>query len=204
MDSYDNLPELPITPKGEFSRYFLNLKSNTAIKTFKDACLYVHHMPYGYNSDRDDKWALFNENLGSCSTKHGIIATLAKELGIPLHKHVGIYKFNEEICTGTRKIIEKYQIPYIPMIHCFLVFQEYQIDLTEGNLNGKNQPINDFIQEEEVIPFITDKDEYLLFKRVLRERVMNSIEMNGILEKTILKAREEAIHLLHAKVGKTS
>ena len=94
MDSYDKLPDLQLNPKGEFSRYFLNLKSKTAIKTFKDACIYVHHIPYGYNSDRDDKWALFDENMGSCSTKHGVIATLAEEMGIPLHKHVGIYQFN--------------------------------------------------------------------------------------------------------------
>ncbi len=200
MDSYEILPDLPIISNGEFSRYFLDMQSKNSIKTFKDACLYVHRIPYGYNSDREDKWILFKENMGSCTTKHGVIATLAEELGIPLQKHVGIYKFNEEICTGAGKIIEKYQIPYVPMTHCFLTFGNYQFDLTEGNHNGKNQPINDFIHEEEVIPFITDKDEYLLFKRILRENVMHTSEMRGILEKTILKAREEAIHLLHAKV----
>ncbi|MHA1612491.1 MAG: hypothetical protein ACTSVZ_06680 [Promethearchaeota archaeon] len=203
MDPYEKLPDLPITPMGEFSRYFLDLKLNSSIKTFKEACLYVHHLPYGYNTERDDKWSLFDENMGSCTTKHGVIATLAEELGIRLHKHIGIYKFTEDICMGTAKILEKYQIPYIPMIHCFLVFQNYQFDLTEGNLNGKERSINDFIHEEEVIPFITNKDEYLLFKRVLREKIMHTSEMHGILEKTTLKAREEAILLLHAKVGKT-
>ena len=203
MDSYEKLPDIPIMPKGEFSRYFLDLQLKNSIATFKDACLYVQQIPYGYNSDREDKWALFKENLGSCTTKHGVIATLAEELGIPLQKHVGIYQFNEEICTGAATILKKYQIPYIPMSHCFLTFQNYHFDLTEGNRNGKNQPINAFIHEEAVIPFITGKNEYLLLKRVLQEKIMTSSEMHGIAEKTLLKAREEAIHLLHAKVEET-
>ena len=200
MDSYGKLPDLPLTPNGMFSRYFLKLQPEEMIKTFKDACLYVHRMPYGYNSDREDKWGLFKENMGSCTTKHGVIATLADELGIPMHKHVGVYQFNEEICTGAAKILDKYQIPYIPMTHCFLVFQQYRFDLTEGNHNGKNFPINDLIQEEKVIPFISGKNEYLLFKRILREIILPSGEMANIPEITLLKAREEAIHLLHAKV----
>ncbi len=200
MDSYEKLPDVPLDPNSTFSRYFLSLQFEKSIKTFKDACLHVHRMPYGYNTDREDMWSLFKENMGSCTTKHGVIATLAAELGIPLHKHVGVYQFNEEVCTGAQKILEKYQIPYIPMTHCFLVFQKYQFDLTEGNRNGKNQPINDLIQEEQVIPFISGKDEYLLFKRFLRETILPSSEMSNIPEITLLKAREEAIHLLHAKV----
>lgn len=200
MDSYEKLPDLPLTPQGTFSRYFLKLETEKTIKTFKDACLHVQQMPYGYNTDREDMWSLFKENMGSCTTKHGVIAKLAVEVGIPLHKHVGVYQFNEEVCTGAEKILDKYQIPYIPMTHCFLVFQQYRFDLTEGNHNGKNHPINDLIQEEQVIPFISGKDEYLLFKRILRETILPSSAMLNIPEITLLKAREEAIHLLHAKV----
>ena len=127
---------------------------------------------------------------------------LAEELNIPLYKHVGVYKFTEEISTGTEEILKKYDIPYVPMIHCFLVYKDNQFDLTEGNCNGKNTSIEAFIHEEEVDPFITTKDEYLLFKKVIKDSVLPSIEMKGIRERTILKAREEAILLLKENVKK--
>ena len=134
MDSYDLLPDAPIVPRnGEFSKKFIEL----GISSFKEACLYVHNLEYGYNSDKDNKWILFIEMKGSCTTKHGVIASVAQELGISLHKHVGVYKFTEEICVGANEILEKYSLPYIPMVHCFLVHENHRFDLTEGNFNGK-------------------------------------------------------------------
>ena len=192
MDPLSNLPELKINPSGEISRKFLEL----GIKTFKEACLFVHEMEYGYNSNKDNKMILFIEKKGTCTTKHAVIASLAEELKIPLYKKVGIYKLTETIVTGTNEILKKNKIPYVPMIHCFLIYKQYRFDLTEGNKNGKNTSIEKFIHEEKVIPFITEKDEYLLFLKVLQEKVLPSKEMVGIDRKTILKAREEALVLL--------
>lgn len=196
MDSYDDLPQADLQDAGEISHYFLEM----GITNFQEACLYVHHLPYGYNTDKDNKWSLFEENKGSCTTKHGVIATLAQEQMISLHKHVGVYKFTEKICTGADAILEKYQIPYIPMVHCFLVYKTFRFDLTEGNKNGKNSSIEEFIATKAVEPMITRKNEYLLFKHILAEKILPSLEMQGITEKTILKAREEAIKLLHARI----
>ena len=192
MDSYDKLPDAEIKPVGEFSIKFLDL----GIKTFKDACDYVHNIDYGYNSNYEDKMIFFKENKGTCTTKHAVIAGLAQELEIPLYKHVCVYKFTEEITTGVNEILKKFEIPYIPMTHCFLVYENYRFDLTEGNHNGKKTPINDCIHVERVDPFISRKDEYLLFKKVLKEKILPSKEMEGIPEKTLLKARAKGINLL--------
>ncbi|MFW9989069.1 MAG: hypothetical protein ACFFC3_10465 [Candidatus Odinarchaeota archaeon] len=198
MDSYNKLPDSEIKPLGEISRKFLALD----IKSFKKACEYVHNFEYGYNTNYDDKMVLFNENKGTCTTKHAIIAGLAKELKISLYKHVGIYKFTEEISNGTNDILKKYKLPYVPMVHCFLVYKNFRFDLTEGNCNGKNTSIENFIHEEKVDPFITRKDEYLLFKKVLKEKILPSKEMEGISERSILKAREESIILLKENIKK--
>ncbi|MFX1236449.1 MAG: hypothetical protein ACFFAS_12080 [Promethearchaeota archaeon] len=197
MDSYDNLPNGEITPSGPISDKFLELN----IKTFKEACNFVNQMKYGYNTDKDDKMILFKEKMGTCTTKHGVIAALAEELQIPLYKNVGVYKFTEEISTGAGKIANKYGIPYIPLTHCFLVYKNYKFDLTEGNDNGKKTSIEEFIHAEEVMPFITQKNEYLLLKKVLKEKVLPSKEMKGIKEKTLLKARLEAIDLLKKNIN---
>jgi hypothetical protein len=192
MDSYDKLPDAEIKPVGELSNKFLDL----GFKTFKDACNYVHNIDYGYNTDYDDKMIFFKEKKGSCTSKHAVIAGLAQELNIPLYKHVCVYKFTEEITTGVNEILKKYEITYVPMVHCFLVYENYQFDLTEGNHNGKKKPIDEYIHSERVDPFISRKDEYLLFKKVLKEKILPSKEMEGITEKILLKARAKSITLL--------
>jgi len=192
MDSYDKLPNAEIKPVGEFSIKFLDL----GIKTFRNACDYVHNVDYGYNTNHEDKMIFFKEKKGTCTTKHAVIASLAQELGIPLFKHICVYKFTEDITTGVNEILKKYEIPYVPMTHCFLVYENYRFDLTEGNHNGKKTHIDDCIHAERVDPFISRKDEYLLFKKVLKEKILPSKEMEGIPEKTLLKARGKSIILL--------
>src|SRR4030043_1530924 len=148
MDKYTVLPNPIIDNKGIISNTFINLR----IKNFWDACKYTHELPYGYNSTTEDILILFKEGYGSCTTKHAVIATLGEELQIPVYKMVGIYAMNEEIITGTNLILDKYHLPYLPMIHCFLIYDTYRVDLTEGNNNGKNCSITKFLFTEKVIP----------------------------------------------------
>ncbi len=108
---------------------------------------------------------------------------------------------NEEIVTGTNHILEKYHLPYLPMIHCFLVYDSYRIDLTEGNKNGKNRSIEEFLFTEKVIPNISEKDEYLLYKTALKNHILNRKEMEGIKIMDVLRARADGISLLRSKVS---
>jgi hypothetical protein len=124
-----------IKPSDAVSGKFLSLGTNE----FGDACRYGQDLPYGYNSDRDDLMILFNEKMGSCTTKHAVIATLAAELGLPIEKSIGIYAMTEAIVAGTGTIIGKYGLPCVPMVHCLLVYGEHWVDLTEGNHKGKKR-----------------------------------------------------------------
>jgi hypothetical protein len=197
MDTYTVFPNPTSSKKGIISEKFISLK----IKTFWDACAYVHGLPYGYNSTTDDILILFKEGYGSCTTKHAVIATLAEELNIPVYKIVGIYAMNEEIVTGTNHILEKYRLPYLPMIHCFLVYDSYRVDLTEGNSNGKNRSLEEFLFTEKVIPNISEKDEYLLYKKALENHILNRKELEGIKMIDVLRARTDGIALLRSKVS---
>ena len=171
------------------------------ISLFTDACRYVHELPYGYNTDRDDLMILFKENKGTCTTKHAVIATLAQELDLPIVKSVGIYAMTEEIVTGTDKILTKYRLPYVPMIHCFLVYGEYRVDLSEGNNNGKNRPIEDFFYTERVEPNISAKDEYLLYRRALKDHILKQKELKEVDIQQILHAREEGLNQLKRNIN---
>ncbi len=197
MDQVTVFPDRDITKADVVSQKFLSL----GVKTFVDACQYVQQLPYGYNSNSDDLMILFKEKMGTCTTKHAVIATLAGELDLPITKTIGIYPMTETLVTGTHGILEKYNLSYVPMTHCFLEYDRYRVDLTEGNHNGKNRSIEDFLFTEKVKPTITKKEEYLLYRQTLTDLIRTRNEMKGIDIKTILHAREEGIGLLKFNVG---
>jgi hypothetical protein len=171
------------------------------IHSFREACRYVHELPYGYNSDRDDLMILFKEKMGSCSTKHAVIAALAAELGLPITRGVGIYPMTEAIVTGTDKILTEYSLPYVPMIHCFLEYGEYRVDLTEGNRNGKNHPISGFLYTDRVEATISAKDEYLVYRKALKDVILKRPELTGVDIKRVLQARERGLKLLKENIA---
>lgn len=197
MDKLTIFPDEPISNVGIISAKFLNL----GIDSFIDACRYVHTLPYGYNTDRDDLMILFRENLGTCITKHAVIATLAKEMNLLIAKNVGIYAMTEEIVTGTNEILEKFKLPYVPMVHCFLVYGEFRVDLSEGNNNGKNRSIEDFLYIQSVEPNISAKDEYVLYRKALKDHILARKEMVGVDITQILLAREEGLKLLRYNIN---
>jgi len=196
MDSISVFPDKDITGDGIVSQQFLSI----GIKGFHDACRYVHQLPYGYNSDSDDLLILFKENRGTCTTKHAVVGTLAEELALPIVKTIGIYEMTEVLVTGTDRILEKYGLPYVPMVHCFLGYDRYRVDLTEGNRNGKNSSIENFLYTEEVKPGISKKEEYLIYRKALTDRILTREELKTSEIKTVLHAREEGISLLKNNV----
>jgi hypothetical protein len=198
MDKFMVFPDKPISNVGPISAKFLSL----GIHSFSDACRYVHVLPYGYNTDRDDLMILFKENKGTCTTKHAVIATLAEEQSLPIVKNIGIYRMSEEIVTGTNEILAKFHLPYVPMIHCFLVYGEFRVDLSEGNNNGKNRPIEDFLYTQQVDPNISAKDEYFLYRRALEEQILKRKEMAEVDIRQILLAREEGLKKLESNLNR--
>lgn len=197
MDDLCHLPDVPIADAGPISRAFLDL----GILDFQAACRYARALPYGYNSDREDPLILFRERMGTCTTKHAAIATLAAELDQPVHKHLGIYAMTEAIVTGTADILNRYGLPYVPMIHCFLAHGAFRVDLTEGNRNGKNTAIDDFLYTTQVVPAISARDEYRLYRSALTDEILRREELSGVQLKTVLHAREEGLSVLMAHVA---
>jgi hypothetical protein len=143
---------------------------------------------------------LFKERFGTCSTKHAVIAALAAEIDMPIHRMMGIYPMTEEIVAGADRILVNYGLPYVPMIHCFLSQGDHRVDLTEGNHNGKKRAIDTFLYSAQVAPTISAKDEYLLYRTALKNSIMERSEMAGAAMKDILHAREEGLALLKANL----
>jgi len=140
MNAIENFPNKEIELAGDISQKFIE----KGISEFHEACKWVKSLPYGYNSDRNDPYLIFEENKGTCTTKHAAIALLAQEIGLPISKFIGFYKLNDEIITGVGEILDSYGLEYIPQIHCFLGFKTIFVDLTEGNCSGKNKELENF------------------------------------------------------------
>jgi len=192
MENYTVFPDRNITDKAPIGQIFTGLD----VGTFHEACRWVHQLPYGYNSDRDDLMILFKEKMGSCTTKHAVIATLASELDLAIHKNVGIYAMTDALVTGTQATLDRFGLPYVPMMHCFLNFRDHWVDLSEGNRNGKNGPIDHFLFTAEVAATITAKDEYRLYRQALKDKILSRPELERTDMKTVLKAREAGLALL--------
>ncbi len=192
MDAIERLPDKELFDAGPVSRCF----QAEGLETFLAACRHVHRMPYGYNSSKDDPLILLREGFGSCTTKHMAVGLLARELGLPIDKCIGIYAMTDRLVTGADSICGEYGLSAIPVVHCFLAHDRYRVDLTEGNLNGKNGPIDDFLYTRNVAPDISSREEYRLYRQALKTQILTRPEWAGVALKTVLAAREKALALL--------
>ena len=187
MDPISVLPNPSLTAKGPFSEKFLSL----GLTRFQDVCTHVKAMPYGPNSDNQDSRILFAEGRGTCTTKHGAIGHLAQELGLPVYKNLGFYRLEDSVVTGISPILAPYSLSFIPQIHCFLEYETYRVDLTEGNCSGKNKTIEDYDFVVRVQPDLTHDQhqnyylEYLAKYRSLapKLRELSDTQVLGLLER---------------------
>ena len=63
--------------------------------------------------------------------------------------------------------------------------------------------LNKFLFIKKVVPNISEKDEYLIYREALKESVLKREEMININLNQILVARQEGIALLRSKVENT-
>ncbi|MEM8832265.1 MAG: hypothetical protein AAGE96_23380 [Cyanobacteria bacterium P01_G01_bin.19] len=154
MNPIEVLPNPAIDSAGIVSQQFRQLD----LTTFHQACYWVKNLPYGSNSSNDDSSIIFPEKKATCTNKHGIISRLAEELDLEIYKNLGFYRLDDAIVTGVNAIVEPYGLSFIPQIHCFLEYQNYRVDLTEGNCNGKNKTIEDYDFIVQVKPDLTHQE----------------------------------------------
>ena len=83
----------PITESGPISK---EVRKNGFLEfyTFTE---HVRNIPFGRPTDSTDFVSVINENSGTCSSRHRLLAVLAKECGHPeIELVVGIYEMSEE------------------------------------------------------------------------------------------------------------
>ncbi|MEA5452847.1 hypothetical protein VB780_30020 [Leptolyngbya sp. CCNP1308] len=182
MHPIETLPDAMLQAHGPIAEKFLQ----QGLKTFHEACRWTKNLPYAANSNNEDSSILFEEGYGSCTTKHGAIARLAQEHSLPVHKNLGFYRLNDEIVTGVNALLQPYDLDFIPQIHCFLVYEDCRVDLTEGNCNGKNKTIEDYDFVIQVAPDLSHAQHQAYYLEFLRRYGAFSPQLATLSDNTVM------------------
>ncbi|MBD0391993.1 hypothetical protein IC220_06120 [Wolbachia endosymbiont of Pentalonia nigronervosa] len=131
-----------------YSQPISNLFLTSGIITFCEALNYVHRLPYGRNLDCADYLSVLNEKCGTCSTKHALIYKLGCECGVDITLHMAIFMMDKINTPAISSILEKFNLLYIPEMHCYLRYKGQIIDIT---FPEDNKPL-ELIDEEKIEP----------------------------------------------------
>ena len=191
MQSWLELPDVVLKAAGELSINFLV----RGISDFQAAGCYLHQLPYGRNSDRADYRLVFAEERGTCSTKHALLAELAREQNLPVVLTLGIYEMHERNTPGVGRILDKYRMPFVPEAHCYLTYEGTRIDVTRSGLEPM-EPIVKLLHEETITPEQIGDYKVHVHHRFLRQWSTQTTLTHQRSFEEIWRIREECIAAL--------
>lgn len=183
-----NLPDFRIESLDEISNQFLK----KGILTFHPAANFIANLAYGRNANKEDLKSIFEDNCGTCSTKHALLKMLADENGFnEIKLFLGLFKMNAVNTPGISQTLKKNKLEYIPEAHNYLKFESQIYDFTRPNSKASDFE-NDLIFEIEIAP--TQISNYKV--QLHREYLQNWLGTNPKIEfdlEGIWKIREECI-----------
>ena len=140
------MPDFTLNQRNSLGKSFASLK----LYSYRAAAQHVCDIPYGRTTDRSNYRLVLEEGRGTCSTKHALLAELAREHERPIDLLLGIYEMNEQNTPGVGATLRKYGLSLIPEAHCYLAYRGTRIDFTRP---GKiTEPSGPFLIEERIEP----------------------------------------------------
>ena len=198
MRSWEALNPVILKPAGLISAAFMEV----GVRDFRAAAAYVNRIPYGRNTNPEDRLAVMSEGRGTCSTKHALLRRLALEQDIEIALVIGIYQMNARNTPGVGDVLEKYGLKSLPEAHCYLRSGQKRIDVTRVTGHCPSEEITDFMYEESISPDQTGEYKATLHRRFLREWVEDITTGAAYTLDDVWRIREECISAL-AECGKT-
>ncbi len=122
------------------------------INTFQQASKWVSDLDYRRNQNKDNKLVLFEEQCGTCSTKHAILKRLADEnRNNSLRLILGIFTMNSKNTPSIKNVLNKYDLKYIPEAHNYLRNHNHILDFTGIGVNETKFEL-DLLEEIDISP----------------------------------------------------
>ena len=144
--SIERLPSVALHAERPLGRRFAAL----GLSEYREAARHVRNLPYGRNSDRSEWRLVLEERRGTCSTKHALLADLARENGLPVALMLGVYEMDGANTPGVGAVLREHGLWCVPEAHCYLAHEGARVDLTRER--GVAEQIEGFLHEEEIEP----------------------------------------------------
>ncbi len=185
--SVEKLPGFRLERTGRLGSRFRAL----GVGDFRLAAGYVRDLPYGRNSDRSDWGLVLAENRGTCSTKHALLAALAREHGASVELRLGVYLMDGTNTPGVAGVLEASGLAGLPEAHCYLAYRGERVDVTGVEANTAKE----FLYEESIEP-----DQIGAYKLDLHRRFLRTWATERRLDpERVWRVREECIGALSAR-----
>ena len=192
MESWPALPESSLAGLGSHSKALLD----AGCTTYREAARFVHELPYGRNSDRSDYRRVLIEGLGTCSTKHALLAAVAREEGLIVDLTLGIYEMTEANTPGVGGVLSAHGLSSIPEAHCYLRYRGQRIDITRSG-ESPLETIATIQQETSISPDQIGEYKLDFHKRFLKSWLAEHPHLHFTPEE-LWSIREECILALSA------
>src|ERR671913_68274 len=156
------------------------------ILDYRGAARHVRSLPYGRNTDRSAWRLVLEQERGTCSTKHALLAELARENGRRVALVLGVYEMDEANTPGVGAVLKHNGLRRVPEAHCYLAYEGARVDLTR---QGEGGHIQRFLHEEEIEPRQIGDYKVAAHKRFVRRWA----EERGLDPERVWRGREECI-----------
>ena len=140
----ESLPGVPLDTAGELG----NQVAALGIDGYRNAARYVRDLPYGRNTNRSNYRLVLPEGRGTCSTKHALLAALAREHDLAVELRLGIYLMDGHNTPGVGPVLARHGLDRLPEAHCYLAHRGSRVDLTSADVGAPK----DFLREETIEP----------------------------------------------------
>ena len=193
-DGLTGLSAQALSNDGRITRLF----REAGVDDFAGAARYLLKLPYGRIADRNRVWLVLTEGRGTCTTKHALLAQLAREQAIDVQLMLGIYEMNERNTPGVGHVLSKYGMESIPEAHCYLRLNGSRIDVTGVPVGA--EPIGRFLHEEPITVEQIGEYKNRVHRQFLNEWVAGKQELDGLTNDDFWRIREECLAALGAGV----
>jgi hypothetical protein len=166
------------------------------VHDFAGAARHLLALPYGRIADRNKFWLVLEEGRGTCTTKHALLAELAREQQIDVDLRLSIYEMNERNTPGVGRVLSAHGLDYIPEAYCFLRYKSGRIDIT--GVPAGAEPIDHFLHEETIT--VEQIGEYKIdfHQRFLRDWIARTDAVRGRSLDEVWRIREACLAALGA------
>ncbi|CAA9445695.1 MAG: hypothetical protein AVDCRST_MAG02-417 [uncultured Rubrobacteraceae bacterium] len=140
----EKLPDFGLDTSGRLGSHFRALGADD----FRTAARYVRDLPYGRNSDRSAFSLVLTEGRGTCSTKHALLAALAREHDADVELRLGVYLMDGANTPGVADVLDAHGLAGLPEAHCYLAYRDERVDVTGAGANA----VQRLLREEAIEP----------------------------------------------------